>query len=874
MSDSLGHAQSARRFSPSNIQTKPKVLLAAAVPLVMAIVIGSLALVNLSRIQKTSGWVEHTHVVLSDAAGIVAAAVDMETGLRGYLLAGQEDFLAPYDSGSGRAFTAMADLQETVSDNPGQVARLKEAESVLREWQTDVAEPMIALRRQIGNAQTMNDMAAEVRKGDGKVYFDNFRGLISTFIEREQTLLVERREKFETLLARGTASASATRDALFWVTHTNKVILMAKDILAAAVDMETGMRGFLIAGDEDFLEPLNAGNAEFQRLITVLQETVNDNPPQVAVLAEAEQTINDWFANVVTPMLDLRRQIGTAETMDDMADLVGEARGKVYFDGFRQLMAEFSAAEAALMTSRQAANESTYASTVAIVWGALIAAIVFGVLNALFIGSSIGNAIRDLTSRMVRLADGDNGVDITGQDRGDEIGEMARATEVFKQNAIRVTALNNQREEDSKRMAEMAEEREKASRRDLQLAREKEEADRKQAAEREEMMRTLEASFGTVVESAVAGEFSKRVDAQFDDRILNDLATSINQLMSVVDQGLAETGRVLERVAGGDLSREMEGEYQGAFGRLQGNVNGMIGALKTLILDIAGSGHILGSSSAELRDTANRLSKQAEQNAASLEQTSAALEQLTASIKHVSGNVKNASENASRARDTARSSEAIATEAAESMQRIADASREITRVVGVINDIAFQINLLALNAGVEAARAGDAGRGFSVVASEVRQLAQRASDAAKEIGVVISKSDEAVTEGVTKVGNARSSLEAIAESVVEISKGVDEISTAIVEQATGITEITAAVGQIDQSTQQQAASFEEVTAASGVLASEADNLQKSTASFHVGEDAKVVPMRKPESDAPKEPARKMAAAGGSAQVGHGGWEDF
>lgn len=496
--------------------------------------------------------------------------------------------------------------------------------------------------------------------------------------------------------------------------------------------------------------------------------------------------------------------------------------------------------------------------------------LVFGTI-ALFFSRSISSAVRGLTAMMKLLADGDNEVEITGQERGDELGEMARATEVFKQNAHRVTALNLAQDAASKEMAEMAAEREKAALREVEVGKEKEASDRLAAEAREAMMIDLKNSFGTVVKAAIDGEYSKRVDAKFPDQILNELAENINQLLSTVDLGLSETGQVLERVAEGDLTQRMEGDFRGAFGHLQGNVNNMMEALKTLIVEISGSGNTLGSSSAELRDTSGALSRQAEQNAASLEEASAALQELSTSIKQVGDNVTDANKNAQIARDMAQSSEKIAADAALSMDSIADSSKEITRVVSVIDDISFQINLLSLNAGVEAARAGEAGRGFAVVASEVRQLAQKASEASQTITTVITKSDVAVSEGVEKVASARSSLKAISESVISISAGVDEISTTISEQVNGISEISSAVGQIDKNSQKQAASFEELTAASSVLASEADRLTQSTERFRTGQRSKVVTLNRPTPAPPKiEP--KITAVGGG--VNHEGWDEF
>ncbi|XDA97324.1 methyl-accepting chemotaxis protein [Sulfitobacter sp. LCG007] len=492
------------------------------------------------------------------------------------------------------------------------------------------------------------------------------------------------------------------------------------------------------------------------------------------------------------------------------------------------------------------------------------------------IARSIIKPTRALNARMSDLSDGDTLAEVPGVSRGDEIGDMARAVDRFRIELERGKEMERVAEE-ARRQSERVE-REAA---EEKRVRELEEERRKQASvaaaaeEREKMMRELGEAFGRVVQAAIDGEFSSRVDSNFSDEVLNDLARNINSLLDAVDEGLSVTGRVLEKVADGDLTQRMEGDFRGAFAVLQGNTNSMIESLKSLIGEITASGGTLASSSSELRDTAETLAKQAEQNAASLEETSAALEELSASIKQVSSNVSNASSNARSARETAESSGKIAADAAGAMSRISEASKEIAQVVSVINDIAFQINLLALNAGVEAARAGDAGRGFSVVASEVRQLAQRASEAAKEINAVIHRSDEAVSEGVSKVADAQTSLATIADSVVSISAGVDDISTAISEQVMGIGEITTAVGQIDQNTQKQAAAFEEVTAASAVLASEADVLQQSTQRFHAGTDATIVPMVKaPAAAAPRMAPAKVPAGHGNTAAKLDSWDEF
>lgn len=456
---------------------------------------------------------------------------------------------------------------------------------------------------------------------------------------------------------------------------------------------------------------------------------------------------------------------------------------------------------------------------------------VFGVSDLFSHG--ITRPVRRLTVAVNSVANGELETEVPETDRMDEVGELARATEVFRQNAIQMARLYEEQQVGNRQMKELTEEREAAAKRERTTAQEKEDSDRLAIAEREAMMRNLGDSFGDVVEAALAGQFSCRVEAAFDDKVLIELADNMNLLMGTVECGLSQTSSTLGRVANGDLTEFMEGEFCGAFGELQSNVNNMIQSLTQLIGDISNSGKTLSGSSVELRETASVLSQQAEQNAAAAEETSTALAELSASICQVNGNISEVSAFAQEASATAAASEEIAAEAANSMSRIADGSKEIARVVDMINDIAFQINLLALNAGVEAARAGDAGLGFSVVASEVRQLSHRASEAAKEIEDVIEQSDNAVATGVSHVASAKDSLEKIAQSVVKISDSIVEVTGAIDEQSSGIREITSSVSQIDNNTQKQAAAFEEVTASSHLLASEAADLARSTGRFQI-----------------------------------------
>ena len=187
----------------------------------------------------------------------------------------------------------------------------------------------------------------------------------------------------------------------------------------------------------------------------------------------------------------------------------------------------------------------------------------------------------------------------------------------------------------------------------------------------------------------------------------------------------------------------------------------------------------------------------------------------------------------------AESSGVVVGRAMVAMEGIENSSREISKIIGVIDEIAFQTNLLALNAGVEAARAGDMGKGFAVVAQEVRELAQRSAAAAKEIKDLITRSTEQVSTGVALVGETGSALSSIVERVQEIDQHVRSIVQSSSEQSTGLTEINSAVTFIDQGTQENAAMAEEQTAACHALASEIKSLDELLSQFRLSDRAGV-----------------------------------
>ena len=237
--------------------------------------------------------------------------------------------------------------------------------------------------------------------------------------------------------------------------------------------------------------------------------------------------------------------------------------------------------------------------------------------------------------------------------------------------------------------------------------------------------RRLAVQHAVVVSAAAAGDFSHRIDKDYEDADLNRFAGNVNALLASVDAGIGETRRVIASLADGDLTQTMRGDFQGAFAELQQNVNDTFATLQQ---------HCAKSARRPRRSTAipmnsawpaDDLSKRTEQQAAALEETSAALDEITAAVHNSTERAQEASVMVTEAKDNAGRSGDVVRNAVDAMGRIEQASSEISQIINVIDEIAFQTNLLALNAGVEAARAGEAGKGFAVVAQEVRELAQR-----------------------------------------------------------------------------------------------------------------------------------------------------
>ncbi|HBF32712.1 methyl-accepting chemotaxis protein [Rhizobium sp.] len=423
-----------------------------------------------------------------------------------------------------------------------------------------------------------------------------------------------------------------------------------------------------------------------------------------------------------------------------------------------------------LVTGRQTLEAKT-ANT--IFYSILLQAIVSVIIVALtlyVVSKGITGPILSLRQRMTSLADGENQTEVPGLDRRDEVGEMARAVSIFRENAL--DRLRLERDANHTRLL----------------------------SEEERALR----------------EAQKLQDAEATSFAVGNLADA------------------LSRLAEGDMTHRIEARFRDELDGLRQNFNRAVETLQSTLSAVGQNANAIESGANEMRSAADDLARRTEQQAASVEETAAALEEITTTVKNSTQQAEQVGQLVAKARSGAERSGHVVANTVAAMEAIKSSSEQITNIISVIDEIAFQTNLLALNAGVEAARAGEAGKGFAVVAQEVRELAQRSAQAAKEIRGLIRTSSDQVLAGVMHVNETGEALQMIASEVKSISKLVDAIVEGAREQSSGLQEISTAVHTMDQGTQQNAAMVEQSTAATHGLVREVSALNELIGQFKLG----------------------------------------
>jgi methyl-accepting chemotaxis protein len=357
----------------------------------------------------------------------------------------------------------------------------------------------------------------------------------------------------------------------------------------------------------------------------------------------------------------------------------------------------------------------------------------------------------------------------------------------------------------------------------------------------------IENEVAGIVNAAVQGNFAKRLDTEGKTGFFANLTTGMNQLLDTSEQGLSDVADVLAAFADGDLTRRIERDYAGLFGKVKDSANSTAENLTRILGEVRAAADALTGAANQVSATAQSLSQAASEQAASVEETTASIDVMSASISQNSDNAKVTDGMATKASKEA-------TDGGGAVNQTVTAMKQIAAKIGIVDDIAYQTNLLALNAAIEAARAGEHGKGFAVVAAEVRKLAERSQEAAKEIGELAGNS-------VSTAERAGKLLDEIVPSIQRTSELVQEIAAASAEQSESVVQIGGAMGQLSKATQQNASASEELAATSEELSGQAEQLQQSVAFFNLGDDT---PKGSHRPALRHEPAGHERRAGGGA----------
>ena len=295
------------------------------------------------------------------------------------------------------------------------------------------------------------------------------------------------------------------------------------------------------------------------------------------------------------------------------------------------------------------------------------------------------------------------------------------------------------------------------------------------------------------------------------------MTSALGDMCRVIGSYVGEIKMVLSAISEGDLTVEPNADFRGDFVEIKNALDLILTSLNETMSKVAQSAIEVREGSKQLSEGSQSLSQNAIAQAASIDEITSTVVDISdkteANIKNVNKALESTRDTNKQAQEGTRCMEDLMS----AIHEIEESSQEIGKIIKVIDDIAFQTNILSLNAAIEAARAGEAGKGFAVVADEVRNLAAKSSEAAQQTDQLITKSIEAVTRGTDLAETTSTSLNGIVNGVEEVSKAMNEISKASEEQSVAVQQVTSGMESMNSAIHNTTATAEQSAAASEEL---------------------------------------------------------
>lgn len=515
----------------------------------------------------------------------------------------------------------------------------------------------------------------------------------------------------------------------------------------ALLRQNSQLRGFLVTADSSYLKSYYEGRDDYDATSRELEKELEVSALRAALLKSREETLA-WRANWGDRLIKVVESGQRQAAADDV-----RAAGKAAFVSEAVLpLREIRDAQLALIKENSERQESaiTTATTVLVIGGVVLIGI--AITLAVMLSRIIARPITGLTRTMADLAAGKNDISVPDANRGDELGDMARAVLVFRDAAVA-----------------------------------------KQAAD----------------------EANARADA--DQKIVVETVSSH-----------------LSELAGGNLTAEITSHFPGHYATMKTNFNAALSALRGLIASVTEAASTIHTGSTEIARASEDLARRTESNAASLEETAASITQMDGRLKAGATAASQTVQRADQAITTVGGGRSMADEAVQAMGRVSASAKGIDSVIEGLDKIAFQTRVLAMNAAVEAGRAGDAGRGFAVVADLVSALAMRAEEEAKRARDQLSVTQADIGFAVGVVQKVDGALADISNDVGQVHELLATMATDNQAQSVAIGEVSSAINTMDRATQQNAAMVEETSAAARNLVGEVSGLFEKASRFNVG----------------------------------------